>query len=345
MINSDFTQGEPDGEDFAWALELAKDQQNDCSLLEGRRPENRTLRIYNDELGRSFISQEIVVRPWRWYVAEVWVKSDGMYHSDVRVTLASGRKRGQWQYYMDHFHKPQSGWRTIRAFDHSGDSERLTLTIGGNSFSGQLLISQPVVRECSLVEATSYHTKPNSRNPGVYGPPVDTENGLPGYAFLRSEVRRVARDFPNALRISTDLPETEEPEARVSLWLPSGISYLKLRPHGGGKRPPQVTQLSHGAHGPGGTHLELHTGRGETNLLVDSDLEPGEQATGYVSYEWNGGYQLPRFRGGGTGEGHRSETNCDCAGCVRSGLPELGELPTGPGRPAGDGQGPQTSGV
>ena len=294
LINSDFTQGQPGGQDFAWTLDLSIEQQSECSLLEGRRHGNRTLRIYNDELGQSFIRQEIAVRPWRWYMVEVWVKSDGMYHPDVRVTLAGGRKRGQWQYYMDHFHAPPTGWRVIRGFDHAGDSEGLTLTIGGAAFSGQLLISQPVVRECSLVEAISYHAKPNSRLPGVYGPPVDTDKRLPGYAFLRSKVRRVAPAFPNALRISTDLPDTRDPDARVSLWLPPGIRFLKLRPHGGGKQLPGVTELSRGANAPGGTHLELHTGRGETNLLVESDLQPGEQATGYVSYEWNGGYQLPR---------------------------------------------------
>jgi hypothetical protein len=39
----------------------------------------------------------------------------------------------------------------IRAFDHSGDSERLSLSIGGPRFSGELLVSAPVVRECSRV--------------------------------------------------------------------------------------------------------------------------------------------------------------------------------------------------
>ena len=178
--------------------------------------------------------------------------------------------------------------------DASGDSERLILTIGGNAFSGELLVSEPVVRECSLVEAASYHAKPNSRNPGVYGPPVDISKGLPGYAFLRSDVRRVARGFPNALRISLDLADSKDDDGRVSLWLPPGIRYLKLRPHGGGKISPKVTRLPVAQHAPRGTHLELYTGRGESNLLVDSDLEPGERATGYVSYEWDGGYQLPR---------------------------------------------------
>ncbi|MCG8451361.1 MAG: hypothetical protein MI725_17485, partial [Pirellulales bacterium] len=294
LVNSDFNEGTPGEENSGWTLDLARDQQSECSLVEGRDTAGRTLRIFNDELGDSFVSQAVTVRPWRWYVAEVWVKSDAMYSPDVRVRLTEGRKRGQWEYYMDHFHRPPPGWRLIRAFDHSGDSRRLTLSLGGVAFSGELLIRDPVVRECSLVEAVSYHSKPNPRRPGIYGPPVDSGKGQPGYAFLRSDVRRVARDFPNALRISMDLPEIEDPEARISLWLPPGIRFQKLRPHGGGNRSPQVTKLPGGAHAPGGQHLELHMGRGEGNLLVKSDLEPGERATGYVSYEWNGGYQLPR---------------------------------------------------
>ena len=275
LINSDFNQDKTDDKDFGWTIELAKDQQSAFSVVAGRDTESRTLRICNDELGRSFIRQVIAVQPWRWYVAEVWVKSDGMYSPDVRVSLIGGRKRGQWQYHMDYFHRPKSGWRVIRAFDHAGDSERLILTIGGNAFSGELLVSEPVVRECSLVEAASYHANPNSRNPGVYGPPVDISKGLPGYAFLRSDVRRVARGFPNALKISLDLADSKDDDGRVSLWLPLGIRYLKLRPHVGGKISPKVTRLPVAQHAPRGTHLELYTGRGESNLLVDSDLEPG----------------------------------------------------------------------
>ena len=294
LTNSDFSQGTPGDKTFGWEAALAANQTSQCEVVAGRSSTTRGLRIFNDERGESFISQKIPVRPWRWYVAEVWVKSDGMYSADARVYLKNGQKRGQWQYYMDHFHKPASGWRRIRAFDLSGDSELLSLEIGGTSFSGELLISEPVVRECSLVEAVSYHFKPNPRRPGTYGPPVDKEKGQPGYAFLRSDVRRVARGFPNALRISMDLPEQADPGARVSLWLPPGVRFLKLRPHGGGKIPPQVTALPDGPHAPGGQHLELSTGRGDSNLLVESDLAPGERATGYVSYEWNEGYQLPR---------------------------------------------------
>ena len=145
-----------------------------------------------------------------------------MYSPDVCVHLQGGSRRGQWQYNTDYFHSPVSGWRVIRAFDHAGDNAQLNLTIGGPAFSGELFISEPVVRECSLVEAVSYHAKPNSRLSGVYGPPVDSEKGLPGYAFLRSDVRRVAVDFPNVLRISMDLPDPKDPDARVSLWLPPG---------------------------------------------------------------------------------------------------------------------------
>ncbi|MCH2114820.1 MAG: hypothetical protein MK171_07925 [Pirellulales bacterium] len=294
IVNGDFSQGKPGNEVFGWTLDLAEDQPGGCKVVEGRDAESRDLRLFNDKRGESFVSQTVAVRPWRWYVAEVWVNTDQMVSPDARVYLKNGRKRGQWQYYMDHFHKPPSGWRVIRAFDHSGDSDQLTLEIGGTGFSGALLIGQPVVRECSLVEAVSYHFKPNPRRPGIYGPPVNAQKGQPGYAFLRSNVRRVARDFPNALRISMDLPESEDGDPRISLWLPPGVRFLKLRPHGGGKRPPKVTKLPMGAHAPGGQHLELFTGRGEGNLLVESDLDPGERATGYVSYEWNGGYQLPR---------------------------------------------------
>ena len=293
LTNSGF-DGEVTGEKFGWGLTLAPNQPSECTVVQGRSAARRALRVYNDELGKSFVSQSVVVQPWRWYVAEVWVKSDGMYSPDVRVILDGGSRRGQWKYVMDYFHRPPIGWRVIRAFEFTGESQQLTLAIGGNSFSGEVLSSEPILRPCSLVEAVSYHAKPGSRLPGIHGPPVEREKGLPGYAFLRSEVRRVAREFPNALRMSMDLPDPKDQDARISLWLPPGIRFLKLRPHGGGSRPPKVTQLPSDAGAPGGTHLELHTGRGETNLLVDSDLEPGEQATGYVSYEWNGGYQLPR---------------------------------------------------
>ncbi len=294
LVNSDFSQGNPSEESFGWTVELAEGEKNECTVVEGHQPETYAVRIYNDERSSSGISQNVAVRPWRWYVAEVWVKSDGMYPSVVGFSLKGGRKNGVWRYKMDLYHRPKSGWRMIRVYDHSGDSERLTLWIGGDAWSGELLLSEPVVRECSQVEALSYHPKPADRHPAYGGPPIDPEKGLPGYAFLRADVRRVARDFPNALRISMDIPDPEDSEGRVALWLPAGIRFLKLRPHGGGKRPPKVTDLSGGTDARGGMYLELHTGPGESNLLIESDLEPGERATGYVYYEWNGGFQLPR---------------------------------------------------
>ena len=122
LVNSDFDQSKPGQENFGWTLELAKGQQSHCRTVPGRRSESLALQIYNDQLGGSFVSQSIAVRPWRWYVAEVWVKSDRMYSPDVRLSLKNGRKRGQWQYVMDHFDKPPSGWRVIRAYDHTASS-------------------------------------------------------------------------------------------------------------------------------------------------------------------------------------------------------------------------------
>ena len=293
LYNADF-EGRPTDNEFGWNLELAKDQQSELTAVEGRTPETRAVRFYNDKLGTSRISQKFAVRPWRWYVAEVWVKTDGMYPADAGLVLSGGRLKSTGRYEYDYFYAPKTGWRLIRVYDHSGDSEFMTLSLGGRGdWSGELFISEPVVREVSLAEAVVHHPKVQMHNPLVHAPPVDPSKGSPGFAFLRNKVRRVAKNFPNALRISVDTPAQPDPEARVSLWLPPGIRFVKLRPHAGGKRPPIVTDLS-GNDGPGGTHLEMFTGRGETSLLVASDLEPGERATGYVSYEWTGGFQPPR---------------------------------------------------
>ena len=146
LANSSFSEGEPQESSFGWTFDLAPDQQSACSVIEVSIPEKAghqkspplgpCLRIYNDERGRSFVRQQVDVQPWRWYVAEVWVQSDKMYSPDVRLGLEGGHKRGQWQYTNDYFHRPGSGWRLIRAFDHSGDSRQMTLTIGGVAFSG-----------------------------------------------------------------------------------------------------------------------------------------------------------------------------------------------------------------
>ena len=293
LYNADFA-GRPTDQEFGWNIEPAQDQQSELTVVEGRTPETWAVRFYNDQRGTSRISQQFAVRPWRWYVAEVWVKTDGMYPADVGLVLSGGRLKSTGRYEYDYFYAPKTGWRLIRVYDHSGDSEFVTLSLGGRGdWSGELFMSEPVVRKVSLAEAVGYHPKVQVHSPLVHAPPVDPSKGSPGFAFLRNRVRRAAKDFPNALRISVDTPAQPDPDARVSLWLPPGISFIKLRPHAGGKRPPIVTDLS-GNDGPGGTHLEMSTGRGETSLLVASDLEPGERATGYVSYEWTGGFQPPR---------------------------------------------------
>ena len=65
LINSDFNQGHPDGEFPGWTLELATGLHSECSVVAGRGSQSGALRIYNDELGGSFIRQLIDVRPWR----------------------------------------------------------------------------------------------------------------------------------------------------------------------------------------------------------------------------------------------------------------------------------------
>ena len=296
LTNSNFDKGKPGSEAFGWNLELAKGQKSELTVVKGRMEQTRALRFYNDVRGTSNISQKFTVRPWRWYVAEVWVKTDEMYPADAGMTLKDGVKLDSWQYNYDYYYAPKTGWRLIRVYDHSGNAEAMTLSIGGRGdFSGNLIMSEPAVREVSLAEAVIHHPKVLKHSPLNNGFPLHFSLGkdMPGYAYLRNNVRRLAKDFPNALRISTDLPSPIDPEARISLWLPPSVRFIKLRPHGGGKKPPIVTDLSDND-GPGGTHLEMFTGRGETSLLVASDLEPGERATGYVSYEWKGGYQPPR---------------------------------------------------
>jgi hypothetical protein len=296
LTNNNFDKAEPGSPAFGWNLELAKGQKSKLTVVKGRTGQTQAVRFYNDVRGTSSISQKFAVRPWRWYVAEVWVKTDDMYPADAGMALRGGAKIGNWQYNNDYFYAPKTGWRIIRIYDHSGNSESMTLSIGGRGdWSGDLYMSQPAVREVSLAEAIIHYPKVLKHNPLNNGLPLHFEvgKGLPGYAYLRDNVRQLAKDFPNALRITTDLPTPIDPEARISLWLPPGIRFIKLRPHAGGKKLPIVTDLSDND-GPGGTHLEMFTGRGETSLLVASDLEPGERATGYVSYEWKGGYQPPR---------------------------------------------------
>ena len=76
---------------FGWKLELAEGSKNKCTVVEGRTPANRAIRIYNDELGTSYISQKFAVQPWRWYVAELWVNSEGMYALDFAPKVLASR--------------------------------------------------------------------------------------------------------------------------------------------------------------------------------------------------------------------------------------------------------------
>ena len=49
---------------------------------------------------------------------------------------------------------------------------------------------------------------------------------------------------------------------------------------------PRITDLPDGKQ-----HVELPPGGCE--MVVDADLAPGERATGYVYYEWEGGFSFP----------------------------------------------------
>ena len=79
LANSDFSQDEPGEESFGWKIELDESENNTSTVVEGQRPGVRAVSIYNDERDSSGISQQVAVRPWRWYVTEVWVNTDGMY--------------------------------------------------------------------------------------------------------------------------------------------------------------------------------------------------------------------------------------------------------------------------
>ncbi len=125
------------------------------------------------------------------------------------ILLRGGTRIGNWQHNNDYFYAPKTGWRLIRVYDHSGNAESMTLSIGGRGdWSGDLYMSEPVVREVSLAEAVIHHPKVLKHSPLNNGFPLHFEigKGLPGYAYLRNNVRRMAKDFPNALRITTDLP-------------------------------------------------------------------------------------------------------------------------------------------
>ena len=285
LTDSDFKRGKFAEADRGWKLELAKDQESRVTIAEGHKPGTRALRIYNDERGSSTISQKFAVEPWRWYVAEVWVNTEKMYPIGwgAYMNLEGGRKPSGWRYNNDGFIGwRQPGWRRIRVINNSQDDKYLRLNMGGGGFSGEMLLSEPVVRECSLVEAGSYYLSPSSRHPALYGPAVDGAKGQYGQVFCRGDVCRVARDFPNPFSV-IGYTDEKAPDGRVSPVLPAGIRFRRVQYR---KITPKISDLPDGK-----TRVELPPGNCE--LVVDSDLAAGERATGYVQYEWTGGYQLP----------------------------------------------------
>ena len=200
LVNSDFSQGKPGDSDFGWKLEIAKDQKSECTVetvsqpaevvgtsyrpvLPGQRPGATAIRIYHDELGASHITQEIEVQPWRWYVAEIWVNTEGMATFDFSptISLKGGRSIAGESFIYDSFDWPQKGWRPLHVIAHSADQDRITLTMGGGhhtvrvggGWSGELLFSAPSVREVSLVEAAGYYSSVSNRHPSAYGPPIE----------------------------------------------------------------------------------------------------------------------------------------------------------------------------
>lgn len=289
LANSDF-MGVPGQEDFGWVLDLRATHQ-ECTVVQGRLPGRQAIRFYNDELGTAFISQTFAVRPWRWYVGEVWVNSEGMFALDFapNVSLSGGLGVAGSGFHDDAFDWPKSGWRRIRVIARGGDADQLTFSFGGgmrtDGWSGELLFSEPVVRECSLVEAAGYYLR--TTHPVMYGLEPDKEHSgrlYYGYNVHKESICRVIRGYPNPLYI-TGRTDTAAPEGRVSLVLPAGIRFRRMG-NMSRKTTPKLSDLPDGSQ-----HVELPPGG--SSLVLDADLEPGELATGYVYYEWKGGYQVP----------------------------------------------------
>jgi len=299
LANADFQTSAPGAEEFVWKLELAAGEANECTVVEGHQAGTTALRIYHDELGVSYISQEIQVEPWRWYVAELWVNSEGMAAFDFapKISLQGGREVNGGTFHNDSFEWPKKGWRRLHVIAHSADQDDITLKMGGGGisgggWSGELLFSEPLVRECSIVEAAGYYPSVHCRHPSLYGLRPNAERGEEwGYVFQRGDVCRVAPRFPNPFHLIGRINK-DAPEARVSLALPPGVRFLK---HQDKKITPNVnvSEMPNGFQ-----RVELPPG--SLALLVDTDLEPGEEAVGYVQFEWKGGFQNPtpvRFKG------------------------------------------------
>jgi hypothetical protein len=294
LVNSDFKLGTPGEADFAWDLELAKEQKSEAVVVEGRQPGTTAICLRHDELGGSEIRQKIQVQPWRWYFAQMWVNSERMaaFGFSPSINLEGGRSVAGVHFHDDTFQWPKKGWRRLQVIAHSGDRDTITLHMGGDQWSGELLFAEPVVRECSIVEAASYYPSVSNRHPSLYGPPLDPERNQHGYAFQTGDVCRVAPGYPNPLVIIGQM-NAKAPEGRIALALPPGVRFRK---HQDSKTTPTVTEMPNGFQ-----RVELPPEKSEVaKLLVDTDLEPGEEAVGYVQFEWKGGFQVPtpvRFKG------------------------------------------------
>jgi len=293
LANSDFKQGTPGGDDFGWTVELVPNQASECTVVEGRTPGSTAIRVYHDELGASHISQDIKVQPWRWYVVEVWVNTEGMATLDFSptISLKGGRSVSGGSFIYDTMIGGlRTGWHALHVIAHSVDQDRITLTMGGGGhtvpvgggWSGELLFSAPVLRECSIVEAAGHYPSVHSRHPSLYGPYPNAEDNEYGYAFQKGDVCRVAPGFPNPLYIIGRM-DKDAPEGRVSLTLPPGVRFRK---HQNRKITSEVSDMPRGYE-----RVELPAGGNE--IVVDSVLAPGQDAVGYVHFEWKGGFQVP----------------------------------------------------
>ncbi|MFV2069653.1 MAG: hypothetical protein ACC645_22025 [Pirellulales bacterium] len=291
LNNAEFKSGKPGEADFGWTVELAKGQESEAVVVEGRQPGTAAICLRHDELGSSTIRQKIEVEPWRWYVAQMWVNSERMaaFGFSPSIRLEGGRSVSGERFHDDTFEWPKKGWRRLQVIAHSADRDTITLHMGGDRWSGELLFAEPVVRECSIVEAASYYPSVHHRHPTLYGPRLDPERNQHGYAFQKGDVCRVAPGYPNPLFIGGRM-NSKAPEGRLSVAFPPGILF---RQHQDRTITPKVSRMPNGFQ-----RVELPPGKG--HLLVDADLEPGEEAVGYVQFEWKGGFQVPtpvRFQG------------------------------------------------
>ncbi|MFH0963734.1 MAG: hypothetical protein V2A58_06945 [Planctomycetota bacterium] len=58
LTNSDFKRGSPGSPDFAWTVDLAKNQRSECTVVEGRRPDATVLLVsdYSPAPARATVS-------------------------------------------------------------------------------------------------------------------------------------------------------------------------------------------------------------------------------------------------------------------------------------------------